>query len=274
MRWLVLTVLALACGCGGGYEHQMSRTPATATVMEAGDVAADAAPSFEDDSLAVAGYAAAAPPAKPMADAPPAPPAPPESKADVAPGPLTTEREAQRKAGPLLIYQARLHMAVFETEKSIDAVHKLALDAGGYLVRRQDRGIVVRVPAEKFREVVDAVGKLGDALHREETVEDVTEKFFDMQTRLGNARTLRARLQELLGQAKNVEEALMVERELARVTQEIELLEGKLKLLRELVAFSTLHVEFRARAADTVKPGVRLPFPWLEALGLSHLLNL
>jgi hypothetical protein len=165
-------------------------------------------------------------------------------------------------------------MAVFEVASALDKTMALAKERGGYLVRREDRSIVIRVPAASYREVLDTIGKLGDVLHRSENVEDVTDQFFDLQVRVRNARVVRERLEQLLAQAKSVEEALMVERELARVTTEIERLEGRLKLLRELVAFSTITVEFRPRAIEQVGRGVRLPFDWLDSLGLPNLLSL
>jgi hypothetical protein len=116
--------------------------------------------------------------------------------------------------------------------------------------------------------------KLGDLLHREVTARDVTEEFFDTQVRLQNLEAVRARFEELLKRAQKVEEALAVERELERVAGQIEQLKGRLKLLKELVAFSTITVEFQPRAVDQVQSIVRLPFPWLQQLGLSELLRL
>jgi hypothetical protein len=177
-------------------------------------------------------------------------------------------------AGPMLIYTAKLHLAVFETRKAMDAAEKLARDSGGYLVRRNDRTISFRVPAGKFQGTLADVLKLGDLLHREVTARDVTEEFFDTQVRLQNLEAVRARFEELLKRAQKVEEALAVERELERVAGQIEQLKGRLKLLKELVAFSTITVEFQPRAVDQVESVVRLPFPWLQQLGLGELLRL
>ncbi|MBW2459874.1 MAG: DUF4349 domain-containing protein [Deltaproteobacteria bacterium] len=181
---------------------------------------------------------------------------------------------ATQIAGPLLIYTATFHMAVFEAGPSIDATYKLAKDMGGYLVRRDQHTIVVRVPAAKYRDALAQIGKLGDVLHREETVEDVTEQFLDVQTRLRNARAMRDRLEKLLQQAKDVKEALAVEKELGRITTDIERMEGRLKRLRELISFSTITVQFKPRPSDHVESKVRLPFPWLDRMGLSNLLSL
>jgi hypothetical protein len=205
---------------------------------------------------------------------PQAPPAP--ARPDVpAPVPGTPPIEQpKQKIAPLLIYTAVFEMAVFEARQAIDNVEGYAREIGGYLVRREDNAITVRVPAEKYREALAKVTELGDVLHRQESVEDVTDQYYDMEAHLKNARALRDRLEELLKQAKDVKEALLVEQELARVTGEIEALQGKLKRLRELINFSTITVRFQPKSGQHVEPKVRLPFPWLDQLGLPHLRNL
>lgn len=179
-----------------------------------------------------------------------------------------------QKIAPMLIYTAIFQMAVFETTKALGDVEALALQLGGYLVQRDDASITVRVPAAQYRAALDGIGKLGDVLHRRENAEDVTNQYFDLEARLRNARALRDRLENLLQQAKDVKDALAVQQELARVTGEIESFEGKLKRMRELVNFSTITVRFAPKATSHVEPKVRLPFPWLDRLGLSHLRDL
>ena len=203
-----------------------------------------------------------------------APPPPPKSEPSPPPTANDGTKQPVQKSGPLLIYTANYTMAVFEVTKSIDELQALAKKLGGYLVRRNDRAITVRVPAAKYNDALGGIAKMGDVLHREETVEDVTEKFFDMKTRLDNARAMRIRLQELLAAAKDVREALAVEKELARVTETIERMEGKLRRLRELINFSTITVTFSSHNSENVNSKVNLPFPWLSQLGLGILLRL
>ena len=71
-----------------------------------------------------------------------------------------------------------------------------------------------------------------------------------------------------------MKEALEIEKELGRITQEIERMEGRLKQLRDKIAFSTITVTFDARAASLHTMPIRLPFEWLKALGLPSLLRL
>ena len=61
----------------------------------------------------------------------------------------------------------------------------------------------------------------------------------------------------------------------ANTTGDIEVMQGKLKLLRDRIGFSTITVSFQARGAGAVRDmPLRLPFPWLSNLGLSRLLSL
>lgn len=176
--------------------------------------------------------------------------------------------------GPLLIYTANLTLAVFEAAQHIDAVEQLARSRNGYLVRRTNNAITIRIPSDIFHETVGHVAGLGDVLQREINAQDVTDQFRDLETRLRNLNAVRDRFEALLAQAKNVQEALQVERELERVTAEIESIKGKLKMLGHLIAYSTINVSFQARPVERVDPIVELPFPWLQELGLQRLLRL
>lgn len=176
---------------------------------------------------------------------------------------------------PLLIYKADIILAVFEVNKGLDAVEKIARDAEGYLVMRRDDSITVRVPAAGFDSSLQAVLKLGDILQRNLQVDDVTAQMNDLATRLRNAEAMRDRLEQLLKAANTTDDALKVEEQLGRVTGDIESLKGKIRLMSELVAFSTMTVSFRpAAVTGKVNSKFKLPFPWLDDLGLSRLLSL
>jgi hypothetical protein len=173
----------------------------------------------------------------------------------------------------MLVYTASLGMAVYQVEPGLDGVQKVARDLGGYLSSRQDQSITVRIPRDRFDDAVARIEKLGDVTHRDIKAQDVTDEFVDVQARLKNAYNIRDKLADLLSRAA-VKEALDIERELGRVTEEIERMEGRLKLLRDQIAFSTITVNFTALAAQTVHDTTLLaPFPWLQELGLGMLLD-
>jgi hypothetical protein len=200
----------------------------------------------------------------PVGKPPPAKPAPTQ--------PNTSEVVAVR--GPMLVYTAQLTMAVFEVGKAIGAVEELARDVGGFLARRDDRSITIRVPVARFDEAIKRISTAGDVIHRDVRAEDVTEEFHDLEIRLKNLRAVRDRLEQLLARAAKVEESLLIERELDRVAAEIDRIEGRMKFLRDRASFSTITATFQPRGQENVSRPFNLPVPWLQALGLGRLLSL
>lgn len=286
---LVLLLLGTGCGSAPAYpatsqgrsmnsEGYAAEAPMAGAVPADEDVyvtSSDNAPVAERE--VVAQTSGGAPPAPPAQPAPPpkarpdVPASAPQPSPPVAPG---TDTAAKSPTSPLLIYTAQVNLAVFETAKVLDQVEALAKASGGYLVRREARRIVVRVPSEGFDDALAKVQKLGDVLHKDVTVQDVTEEFHDLQIRIRNLEVVRNRLEELLKKADKVVDAIAVERELERVTSQLERLKGRIKLLGELVRFSTITVELAPRSTDSPGRKVQLPFPWLDTLGLGRLLSL
>ena len=174
-----------------------------------------------------------------------------------------------------MIYAARLRVAVAGIDEALAAARMWTEECGGYLQEQTRDRAVLRVPAARFRLLLDRLEGLGNVTDREIRAEDVTEQHVDLQARLANARAVAARLQEMLAAARDVKEALEVEAELRRLGEEIERMEGRLRLLERQVAYSTITVELsgRAPAQTAIAPRVRLPFRWMEGLDLERLIG-
>ena len=183
------------------------------------------------------------------------------------------ETATDATAQPLLIYTADLTVAVHHVTAKQDRVEAIASELGGHLSQRTNDTIVIRIPARAFDGAMAQIQALGDVLSRNIQVQDVSEEFRDTETRIQTLEAMRRRLEELLRQANNVEAALAVEQQLERITVELERLRGRLRFLADRVAFSTITVRFSERT-ETREPQFRLPFPWLDSLGLQRLLQL
>lgn len=203
---------------------------------------------------------------------PPPPPKPEKQRETTKPEPAAEQQVAR---GPMLIYTADITMAVFEVQKSLGAVEQVGRDLGGFLAKRDDEHITIRVPAAKFQEAVARIEKIGDMIHRNVSTEDVSEQFNDLEVQLKNARAVRDRLEQLLSKAQKVEESLAIERELDRIKVEIDRLEGRMKFLRDRADYSTITVSFQAKSDEKVGANrPKLPARWLNELGLGRLLQL
>ena len=130
----------------------------------------------------------------------------------------------------------------------------------------------MRVPRESFDPLVAKIERMGDVLHKNVAAEDVTDQWVDVEMRLKNATAVRARLEKLL-EGATVRDAVEIHKELSKVTEEIERLQGKLKLLGDRVAYSTITVSFEPVQTQQVRSQALLPFPWMNTIGLAPLLK-
>lgn len=249
MRPAWAALLALAC------VQTSSPRPATAPARADALPPIAAPPELADESLAEPpGFLQGA-----VSGAPAAPPPP--------------AREGEPRAAAL-VRSALLTIAAFDVEAELRAAEDLGRELGGFVARRSDRGIALRVPAPRFDEALRRLALLGDVLSREIQAEEVGEQVADLELRLRNARAVRERLEEVLRKAVGVQEILAVEKELERVATEIERLEGRLARVRDRIAYATVSIAFQPRPRAPIRPGAELPFPWLRELGLGRLLRL
>ena len=143
-------------------------------------------------------------------------------------------------------------LEVDSLELATERVRVLAARLGGFVGstslqtgRRAVRSaqLEVRVPADRFDAAVQGLAAVGRVESVHVSAQDVGEEFVDVQARVANARRLEERLIELLERRTgSLEDVLAVERELARVREEIERYEGRLRYLGSRVATSTLQV--------------------------------
>jgi hypothetical protein len=190
------------------------------------------------------------------------------------PGVESPQVASDARSGPLLVYQAELHMAVYKVEGIQQQAIAASREHGGYLSEHTDRTrLILRVPAAHFDKVLARIEALGEVNHRFVRALDVTAQFRDLEVRLRNAEAVRDRLLKLLDKAPDVPQSLSVERELDRLAERIEQMKGQLKLMGDQIAFSTITINFSEKRSETIDNEFELPFPWLRTLGLQHLMS-
>jgi hypothetical protein len=158
-----------------------------------------------------------------------------------------------------LIRSATLLLEVESFDSAVTALSALAASYGGYVADMRasrdadgDRGgsVRVRVPAESFEAAFAALRRLGTVDQESQSTQDVTKEYADLETRLAVKRQAAERLREILrSRTGELSDVLQVERELARVVEEIERLEGERRYYEQQVALSTINVELREPGA-------------------------
>ncbi len=168
--------------------------------------------------------------------------------------------------GRKMTFNATYRLTVPDIQTAQNTAKAAAEKLGGYMQSVNDFSMTLRIPMAQASAALAMVSELGRVNGREIVGEDVTDQFFDIETRLANLEVLQKRLQKLAEQSGKVEDLLKVERELARVTTEIEQLKGHLKLLSNRVDYLTLVLDFSAEERPAA-PRSRTPVSWVSGLG-------
>src|SRR5437773_5664546 len=114
----------------------------------------------------------------------------------------------------------------------------------------------VKVPANRFDEGLSGLAPIGKLESVNVSAEDVGEEFTDATARMANARRLETRLIELIAtRTGKLKDVLDVEQELARVREEIERYEGRLRYLQAHAALSTLTISVHEPVPVVGHPG-------------------
>ena len=236
---LLLLSVAASAACSKGGDASYERAPAVSAPQPDG-LNRNAAPPAD----AVAGGQA-----KPEAPAPP--------------NPSAVQTPTDSAAVPrMIIRTGEATLRVDSLEPAIARVTRLAEQLGGFVANTEvttgDRNVrqgtlEIRIPSPRWNDAMSGLRPIGRLEGSKSTSEDVSEEYVDVTARMDNARRLEARLVALLeNRTGRLEDVLAVERELARVREEIERYEGRLRFLRSRVAMSTLTVRLHE------------PFPLLE----------
>jgi len=152
----------------------------------------------------------------------------------------------------MVIRTGQAFVEVQKLDPAVLRIRQLAAQVGGYIANSSMSGgrdqirqatLEIKIPSARYDEAVNSLATIGKVETVNSQAQDVGEEFVDVTARVANARRLEERLINLLAnRTGKLDEVLRVERELARVREEIERYEGRLRYLGTRVATSTLTI--------------------------------
>ena len=117
---------------------------------------------------------------------------------------------------------------------------------GGYITNtylsENNYSAEIKIPSVNFENAMNNAGTLGEVKNRSQNANDVTEEFYDLETRINTKRILKDKLEGYLKQAASVKELLEIERQLNNVVTELESMEGRMKRLSNQIEYSTITI--------------------------------
>lgn len=173
------------------------------------------------------------------------------------------EKQKQR-----VIYTGSMSLNCVSITETINKFKDKVKEFGGYVGSLSQTGrpgdmrhatFTARIPVANFQNFMTGLQSIGEMTDSSWDADDVSEEFYDSTARLKSKKVQEQRLIELLAKATGkLSEVLSVEKELARVREEIESMEGRLNYLTNQTDFSTVTVnltevrEFRPEGPPSI----------------------
>lgn len=105
--------------------------------------------------------------------------------------------------------------------------------------------ITARIPSERLDDFLSKVAESSNVVFRNESVQDVTLQYVDLDAHKKALMTERDRLMELMEKAETVEDLIAIESRLSEVRYQIESMEERLRTIDHQVSYSTVYIEVR-----------------------------
>ncbi|MEU3888395.1 DUF4349 domain-containing protein [Streptomyces sp. NPDC029041] len=173
-----------------------------------------------------------------------------------------------KPAASHIIRTASLTVRVKDVPKALDEARTGVENAGGYVgnetTTRDAEGhertrVVLRVPVEKYDEVLAGLEGSGKLLDRSAKAEDVTDQVVDVESRIKTQRASVARIRELMDQATKLSDVVTLEGELSTRQADLEALLARQKSLEDRTSLATITLSLSEtpvkKAAEDGDPG-------------------
>jgi hypothetical protein len=146
-----------------------------------------------------------------------------------------------------LVTSSNLQMRIENLDGGINRLNGIMDRYGTYAssinVHENSRDYTLRVPANKYKNFLEEIMEIGNIIRFNETTEDVTLRYYDLESRLNTKKELIITFQNYLGRANNIEEILSVEKRIAELQAEIDDVGRQFRLLNDLIDYSTIRLE-------------------------------
>lgn len=150
-----------------------------------------------------------------------------------------------------MIYRASIDVQTQDYATSETAITELVKSCGGYFesksLSNRSSGyrygeFTVRVPAKEYERFCAQVGTLCHVTYMSSSAENITEAYYDTDSRLKTAQIKLERLQELLSKADNMADIITIESAISETEYTIEYLSGELRHYDALVDYATVYL--------------------------------
>lgn len=151
-----------------------------------------------------------------------------------------------------IIYTADLSMQTLTFEEAVEDITAAVESAAGYFAESSISGqgsgyryahYTARIPVENFEDFITTMGEVCHVTYSSTSAQDISDVYYDTDSRLVTAKTKLARLQELLAQADNMADIITIESAITDTEWQIENLSGTLRGYDDQVDYATVYMD-------------------------------
>ncbi|MBD2704366.1 DUF4349 domain-containing protein [Spirosoma sp. BT702] len=187
----------------------------------------------------------------------------PEADEEAPPSPPETSPQPQATANRKIIRNAQLRFRVNDFKASGKTIEQAVQQAGGQITSSNEtksyntieNALIIRVPAARFDALLESVLKESIFTDTKSiTAEDVTRRYVDTEARIRSKKAVEETYLKLLKQARNVEDVLKIEEQLAAIREDREVEEAELRQLKDEVSLSTINLTYYQQTEVALRP--------------------
>jgi hypothetical protein len=145
-----------------------------------------------------------------------------------------------------LIRTGSINYQVNSLSETRAAVENWVTKYEGYISDSSESGdsinITAQIPSKHFDEAMSTSAQIGKITSKSVNSTDVSDQYYDLDSRLATKRILLDRLTSYLKQAKDVKDMLDIESKINDVTGDIESMQGQLNRLSKQIDYSTINI--------------------------------
>ncbi|MDW7659678.1 MAG: DUF4349 domain-containing protein [Bacillota bacterium] len=179
-----------------------------------------------------------------------------------------------------IIRNATLDIEATDVVTAYESLLTWAAQYGGYETRRNQQRVndiisidaQIKIKPEHLDALLDYAKTLGDVINTQISTEDITDSYYDIQTRLHSMELSLESYYGYLAKAKTIDESLSVQSQINQLTVEIESLKGRLKLWDSLLAESVVTIRLR-QTNDPVKIKKEIDWSTLSFADMGYLMK-
>lgn len=172
-----------------------------------------------------------------------------------------------------LVYTCDFTIKTSEFQKDYNKIINSVSEVGGYIQNEYTEGtpptstndygrtsdISARVPVENYGEFTEKLSGVGTVVSKNQYTDDISDSYYDTESRIELLNEQKERYMQLLEEATEMEDIIMLNEKISECIYNIEELEGSKKSMDKQVDYATININLNETVNSEYIEGEKIP---------------